>query len=422
MKYPEFANKLEWYFDSLMIEDVGKELPQGTNYSIWSWDVGDFSGDGNYDVAFVVKQAGEKGRKVDVYLFVDKDGFLTLIEKFPYEYVEMPLEVGVVIRSRTCFITKKIRQFNWYITGFKFSQGNLIWYDDFHTERIGKYTHETYQNYQTMVSAERYLLTSKDAEKFKVKFLMVPCYPRGLHVYKGFSDETYVDDVDFVNVGAWWWRGTDDASYHIKTAYDKDFMYLQFKIKDDSFVPLTCDSCPADYLSLWFDFGHVNSNDDRFASIKDDKVAFREESVGDIYNIKIYPGDFLEVKPFISKVSSTNELEDYQKNEVNNIKVSARLIDSGYVVKVRVPFRLFGYESAPSDSSKFVKIGFTSVLNDIDNEYRPEEVTEVASSSFNMAKPSSYGELLLVPEGKWLGNAKNIHTSEVLKFLMELGY
>jgi hypothetical protein len=116
-RFPDFAKKLEYYFHKDLIADLQKSLPQGVNYTIWGWDVGDFSGDGNYDVAFVVRLASERKRLVQVYLFVDMDGFLTQVAKFPYKFIETPLEVGIIIKSNACLITKKNKQFNWSIRG-----------------------------------------------------------------------------------------------------------------------------------------------------------------------------------------------------------------------------------------------------------------------------------------------------------------
>ncbi|MFY8161917.1 MAG: hypothetical protein ACOVNU_11350, partial [Candidatus Kapaibacteriota bacterium] len=103
MKFPEFAEKLEQYYDAALIADLRKSLPQ-TDYAIWGWDVGDFSGDGFTDVAFAVRIRGDKKNRVVVYLFVDIEGYLTQVGQFSYSYVELPLENGVVIKQNTCYL------------------------------------------------------------------------------------------------------------------------------------------------------------------------------------------------------------------------------------------------------------------------------------------------------------------------------
>ncbi|MGA2298584.1 MAG: hypothetical protein ABSG15_13645, partial [FCB group bacterium] len=67
MRFAELAKKLEPYYDEDMIADIKKQLPQGSDYSIWGWDIGDYSGDGNNDLAVSIKIAGEKKRVSQVY-------------------------------------------------------------------------------------------------------------------------------------------------------------------------------------------------------------------------------------------------------------------------------------------------------------------------------------------------------------------
>lgn len=420
--FPEFAKKMEYYFDKELISDLQKALPQGVSYTIWGWDVGDFSGDGNYDVAFVVRLASERKRKVKVYLFVDMDGFLTQIASFPYKFIETPLEVGIIIRSNACFITQKHKQFNWSITGYRFLNGNLVLYDKYTTNRIGKYTKENYQNYQDLTATLKYTLTKKKQKKFYTKYSTLPAYPRGKIIYKGYQDEAYISDIDYVQRGAWYWTGDDDGTFYIKSVYDNKFLYISMRIKDNTFVPQFCDTCIGDNIQLWFDFSTVNSKSSRFPEIKRKKLVFKNPNDDEIYSIKIYPGDFFDRRPYIYEVSSTEDLEDYQKEAVKNIKVAAAPRDSGYIIKAKIPFRLFGYEVAPFENDRYVKIGFTAVFHDIDNEFRPEEETEIATSIFDPANPVTYGEILLIPQGKWFGSANNFYKNDILLFLMELGF
>lgn len=421
-RFPEFAKKMEYYFDKELIGDLEKALPQGVNYTIWGWDVGDFSGDGHYDVAFVVRMASERKRIVQVYLFVDMDGFLTQVAKFPYKFIETPLEVGIIIKSNACLITKKHKQFSWSIRGYRFLDGNLVLYDDYTTKPVGKFTKETYKNYQDLKSSLKYVLTSKKKTKFYTKYTSVPAYPRGKIIYKGYSAEAHISDIDFVNRGAWYWTGEKDGSYDIKAVYDESYIYISLKIRDDNFVPQYCDSCIGDYVRLWFDFSDINSKSSRFPVVKRKKLIYKNIENEEIFSITIYPGDFYDKRAYVSEVSSTEDLEDYQKEAVKNIRTASAPRDSGYVIKVKIPFRLFGYEIAPVDDNTFASIGFTSVFHDIDNEFRPEEETQIASSIFNPAKPVTYGEILLVPQNKWYGSAKNYYRLDILRFLLELGF
>ncbi|MBK7185022.1 MAG: hypothetical protein IPH85_03700 [Ignavibacteria bacterium] len=69
MEFDEFARKIDPYFAEDLIADVRSSMPQGSQYRIWGWDVGDFSGDGFYDLAMSVNILGTRKRECVVYLF-----------------------------------------------------------------------------------------------------------------------------------------------------------------------------------------------------------------------------------------------------------------------------------------------------------------------------------------------------------------
>jgi len=422
MRFPEFSNKLEYYFGSELIADIEKELPQGTNYTIWSWDVGDFSGDGNYDLAFVTRLASEKKRIVQVNLFVDMDGFLKPIAKYDYEFVDMPLEVGIIVRHNACFITKKFKQYNWSIEGFRFADGNLVTLDNYTTEQFGKFTGESYQNFQDLKCTETLFLTNKKSDNYYSKYLSIPCYPRSRFIYKGYTEYANVEDVDFVNKGAWYWSGTEDASFSIKPAYDNEYLYLILKITDDYFIQQYCDTCIGDHIRLWFDFSRAGLQKSRFPYIHRNKVLYEDIKEEEVYSLEIFPGDFIDKSAYVSEVSASKKLADYQELAVKNIRAAAVPRENGYEIKVKIPFRLFGYESAPVNADKFFKISFTAVFHDIDNEFRPEEETTIATSIFTPSKLDSYGELVIIPNDEWYGKAKNYYKKDILRYLMELGF
>lgn len=422
MRFKDFSKKLEPYFEKELINDLEKKLPQGSDYQIWGWDVGDYSGDGNNDVAFAVKVLSDKQKVVQVYQFVDIDGFLTLVGQFPYEYFEMPLEVGIVIKLNTCYVMKKHKLYEWTVRGYRFVNGNMVLLDDFHTSKIENYTHESYKNYQNLVCTEKYIQLTDNKDKLKAKYLVIPSYPRGKRIYNGYNEFANVDDIDFVIKGAWYWKGPEDASFTVKSAYDAENLYMTVNIKDDIFVPLNCDSCIGDYIEVWFDLNSTAPNMDRFVTKTTNKITFRGKEEAGIYSIKIYPGNFLDKKSYVKEVSSTDDLEKYQKDAVNNIKTVAVLKDSGYALKFKIPFALFGFEGAPISKDKPTEIGCTVVFHDIDNEFRPEEETQLATSSFNSEYPSSYGSLMIIPSEQWYGEAVNIYTQDIIRYLIELGF
>ncbi|HRS02240.1 MAG TPA: hypothetical protein P5545_06795, partial [Bacteroidota bacterium] len=124
--FPEFSKRLEVYFDKDMILDIKKYLPSDDKYLIWGMDVGDFSGDGNNDVAVSIKILNEKQKVVRTYLFVDMYGYFVKVGEFQFPFIDLPLEVGANIKDGTCYITQKISPSNWNYYGYRFDKGVLI--------------------------------------------------------------------------------------------------------------------------------------------------------------------------------------------------------------------------------------------------------------------------------------------------------
>ncbi len=423
MRFPELSKKLEAYYDTDLINDVRKVLPENDNFSIWGWDVGDFSGDGFYDLAISVKYLNDKRKVVQVYLFVDIDGFLTMVGQFPYEYFEMPLEIGVSINDNGCFVTKKRELFNWVLKGYRFDNGALILLDEFHTQKIDQLTNEKYRNYQTNETSDKYLLTKNGISIYYTDFATLPSYSRGRMVYKGFCGEVRIEKPEYVYEGAFWWKDTSDLSYSVKSNYDTENIYFTVNVSDEDVVPTRCDSCNGDFVELWFDLYPLISGKDRYLKdVKDKTLNLRSIADTGIYCISISPGDFLETRAFLKGVKSTDSVDEQQQMSANKVKAVSTLNSKGYSLKIKIPYEVLGIDLTPEDENTASLIGFSIVVNDVDNEFRAEETTKMASSRFDSKNPASFGELLLLPEGQWYGESYNIFHDDIIKVLSEAGF
>jgi hypothetical protein len=431
MTLSEFRKKLEPYFDNELLDDIDKQLPQGTEYRIWGWDVGDFSGDGFNDLAFAVKLSIEKKKQTMVYLFTDEEGFLTNVAQFPYPYVELPLEVGVVIKNNACFITRKREQYSWVVRGYTYDNGSVILQDEFTTARYDKYTRETYRNYQNLEARERLLETNEGKTSFDHKYLTIPCYSRGRQIYRGYAGAAIARDPDFVTSGAFYWKGEQDCSFAVKSVvYDDNFLYLTIAVTDDEIITGRCDTCTADYVDLWFDSSPPASDLDQFLSArlnkrkrknnKSGKVSDKQLDSG-LVKISIRLGDFMERRAFYS-VETSEDLEGPQKSATTQVKAVSSLRKNGYTVKVRIPFLLIGFESAPTDEKQPYEIGCSIAVHDSDNQFRPEEETLLATSRLEELNPVTFGSLVLIPRDQWYGETTNLYADSLIKFITELGF
>jgi hypothetical protein len=284
-------------------------------------------------------------------------------------------------------------------------------------------THETYTNYQTLSNTEKYLKTRSGDEEFFAKYMTIPSYSRGRQIFKGYSSESFSYDIDYVHKGAFYWDGELDASFIVKSAHDAKYLYMKVDISDDKIVPQACDTCLGDRIDIWFDvLPPYIENGDRFAIQKHRKIMFRTNAELGIYCLTFHPGNFLDKKAFV-RIGTTDDLETGQIVAARDIKVVSSLIDGGFRLKFKIPFSMLGFDENPIRENEITVLGCTLVYNDIDNKYRPEEETQLASSSsFKSLNPSSYGALLLIPKDYWHGDTRNIYNEEILTHLIENGY
>ena len=418
LRYNDFTKKLEKYFDTELINDITNELGR-IDFSVWSWDVGDFSGDGINDVAFCIRKTGTKGRFMDVYLFSDIDGFLIKVGDFRIEYVELPLEVGVAFRDGAVYITQKFKQFHWKIVSYKLVGGSLIKNSDYTTYRTGKLTHETENNYEKLRNMERYLLTSSSKIDFFVDYLKVPSYNRGRFIYKGIADTTFSNDILFCPVGAYWWRGDEDLCFSVGSAFDNNFLYLTLNVQDDTVVQPYNSIRNGEAVEVWIDPTNYVKSSDRFAAGKDGNITYKKMPQNDLYKIEIYAGDFINKDPTMKllkisgdKVSS----EDMDENVITN------LTDYGYNVILKVPFSSLGTTNPLIENDNMIEWGMTLRVIDVDNEFRPERHTILQTSLFEEGNPASFGSIVFIPSGKWYGEVENIYTKQIIQVLEEYGF
>lgn len=416
MSFDQFAPKIQKYFDNKLIADLQASLPSDGKYQIWGWDVGDFTGDGYYDVAFSVRYSSDKGKKIRAFMFADIEGYLVKVASFDYDFFAIPLEIGVVIRDNVCYITQKHKEFNWTIWGYTFKDGNLIKVDEFDTDRDGKFTKESYRNYVTLRNNEKYMKTTSGDIDYKIDFVTLPSYPRGKIISSGYSNEIYNDKVKYVKKGAFDWEGADDSSFKISSSYDSDFIYFSIDVVDDKVISPDCADCVGDYIDIWIDSKPLE--EDKIYHFLNRKIDLTEDKLEGYYNISIHPGDFYEQVPTVQLRTSDKDKAEV-KEASQTINAFSDLTDNGYNIKIKIPISLIGLNKI--DENKFYEIPCTFILHDIDNTFRPEEETEIASTNDSSADSPTYGTLLIVPPNKWYGTVKNIYTEKILRYLSKYG-
>lgn len=420
LSFQDFAARIDPYFAPELVQDVKEALPQA-QFDIWGYDVGDFSADGNNDLVISVRQKNDSKKRMSVFFFVDDEGTLRLIKQTSVDFVELPIEVGVSISQGNAYMMHKLKEFKWEVYGFRFKSGVMMMVDKFTTDRQGALTYETYRNYQSLEGFERYLNTNTNDIAFRSDFLTTPSYERGRDVSTGYQSTTSASLSKYVQSGSYYWHGDADCSFDVRSAYDNDFLYLNIYVRDDSVISPGINEIDstADRLEIWLD---MYSLGDRFRNAHRTRD-FRMKTDSNIYAFSVTLGDFVDEQPRV-KISTSNELDEEQTAAAKKIKTIAARADSGYSVKVRIPFRLLGFEHPPlDDSGGLAEFGMTVVVHDVDNPYRTEEATTITTSQdFERTKPATFGAIVLIPPTRYYGEAVNIFIGDLKERLQEVGF
>ncbi len=413
MSFETLHYKLSPFFAEELLGDIEQQLPQGSTYRIWGWDAGDFSGDGYNDVALSVRVRGDRGNDVRVYLFVDMQGYMRLVKTLTYQYVELPIEVGVVIRDQGIYVTRKYEQFHWSIDGYTFDRGALTKLDRFTTEKINRRTRETYQNFQSLERIERFIVTTSGVVDHEREYVCIPSLERGRRVYPGFATRAEGDKIKYVPSGAYYWEGPQDASIAVVSRWNSEFLYMSVYVTDDNVVAQKAERDRAfDHCELWID-----------ATIRDEGQLAADNRILDstVCGFILTPGDFGAMAPGVT-IKPAGDLTPEQAASVGDITVTSHRTNNGWNARVRIPFRLLGFETAPVDFERIVELGCSAIAVDVDNEFRPQEQTEVATSDVQRLDPSTYGALLLVGSAQDYGSANNIYADDIAERLRGLGF
>jgi len=164
----------------------------------------------------------------------------------------------------------------------------------------------------------------------------------------------------------------------------------------------------------------MNIGDVVHYSIKNNKVYVNDTMSRALYNFVIFPGDFKDIPSYVQAYSSDN-LTSIQQISTSQIKAVSNLTENGYIVKARIPLSILGVDIS-SISGDFYKIACSIEIHEIDNEFRPDEETVLATSKFNYANSSTYGAIIFVPSNQWYGETNNIYRQEIYQALLEFGY
>jgi len=417
MTFDELAPKLSESFNNEMIGDLRSKLPDPSTYKIWGYDAGDFSGDGYPDCALSIQILHEGNKQMHIYFFVDDEGVMKNVGTITRTYIELPIEIGVNINDGVCSVVGKKADKEWEIVSYYYRFGEFIVADSFTRDFRNPIATERSRNFLAMHGTERFYNFDTDSNYILSSFLDLPCYRRGHLPFVNTPIIVSDSSSQYVIGGSYYWSGPKDCSFTTQTAYDDDYLYFLVKVKDDRVITYSDNTANNDYVDIWID---ATLKDRIAAKRQDSSIIFRTRADSNLFHFTVTLGNFLQKKPRV-KLASSQQFNDDQYSAMRLMKAVSRKTDEGYLIKVRIPFTVLGLETVPVESD-IATMGCTVVVHDIDNGYRPDEVTEIATSKFDPKDPTSYGEIVMLPYDKRYGVEQNIYVDQVIDRLSEIGF
>jgi hypothetical protein len=407
----EFEKKLSDYYDAELIEDVISTI--GDNQSrVWSWDIGDYSSDDHNDIACVVRYSKEKSRQCSVFFFVDINGTLTPVGSQSRDFVDSPLEVGVAIKNSSCYVTSKKEQFNWNIVGYKYRHGSFFESDTFSTSRIGNQTSESFKDHVQRRNSLHVFSTKTEETSFYHHYYDIPSFSKGEIINSNHAGPYIIDRADDVAVGAFYWKGPADASIHIiESFYDEKAWYVRASIKDDTLIDKICDTCIQDKLTILL--SNILPSQTPEQTLKKQVIAKQQS-----YMIEILPSF---ATPHESTILVQEQNSGYKK-ALSQASLNVKKRKSGYDIFLSIPFQVLSGLDISGLGMEQRLLGCSIILTDSDNQFRPEELTRIISSDYEMGNDDSLGVLTFYPKNAAIADVQSHFSKELSETLLQLGF
>ncbi|MBL8003699.1 MAG: hypothetical protein JNL36_01265 [Candidatus Kapabacteria bacterium] len=405
LTYTEFKKALLNYYEEDMISDLIQLKPQIESSQFWSWDVGDYTGDGYPDLAFVTKDKSVSGKNLTVTLVVDIDGYLVKVKEFQEKYVELPLEVGIAIKENTCYVTNKIKQFHWNITGWYVENGNFKQRSIYRTEKhTAAVTKESLIDFSKSIAEERIVHSSSGKISQINKIQYFPLFAEFDKYQSGNQNKREFSTIQYVESGAYYWKGEEDCSFTLQLTKKDDFLYAMIDVIDDSLVAGS-NYLSVDKVKISF-YQHDKSNDgvlkQFFSTLQKSTIQTKPIKSKKI-DFEFSLGDFSTTKSFVSLPATTEATVDVIKTK------------NGYVLYAKIPF-----SEIISDINTTSEVGFSISVFDADSDFYPEITTVLSTEDYD--DKTKISTLVIKPIAEIYQSYNNLFVPQLITNLKKYGY
>jgi hypothetical protein len=323
------------------------------------------------------------------------------------KFVVLPIEIGFSINNKVCYITQKIEDKSWAITGYSFLRNELELVDYYRTQvkPLSKKTEigvERYNNYRNLQAFTGYYDVNTLNEYKKTRYFYHPVYSLKRNVYSAYDRSVTIDkswkwDNSKAGGNAW---GTVTVSKDEAQKNDPDLvaditLYGQFLAQLDSSLINEFDIC----------FDRSAERLIKGATRRGEK--FRENTDEDVARINVR---FNTSSPDQARLVHTIG-SNYRVNRSPDIKLTGKF-NGNLTFRLRIPLEMLNLSPDMNEIGTFISLelkakdGTDILLKDSDGDYED---------------PSSYARMIILDEGQFYGSVKTERFDELIKKLAENG-
>ncbi|MCX6149645.1 MAG: hypothetical protein NTX22_03870 [Ignavibacteriales bacterium] len=397
ISFDEFVETNKTVLDKKPLLEVKDNLPD--DIILTGADIGDFSGDGKNDFALAYKIKNSRNKVIYISLYCDSLSHYIPIFSDALEYFELPIEIAFSIAKNICYVTQKLEEKSWKITGYSFYKNEFSLVDKYITEvkklnkkfQIGE---ENYSNYSNLNSFVGYFDLNSIEQFKKTSFYIMPVYDLERNIYKGFKRKIIIDD-------SWKWKDSSNGNKYgeVFFAKDKDRLILDFRLYKSTLEKL--DPNKNNFVEFYFDRSKEKILEKVSAGLIKKIPKFRSTIDENIFNLtftfNLKQANLFRLESNIGKT--------YNISYKDKIKFDSDL-DSSFHTRISIPIAIFNLPAGEKYLNNFILLNFA--LKDGNNLF-------LQNSDGSETDPSSYSRLEFIGNDYYYGLIKN----NKFKLLME---
>lgn len=415
LEFYEFAKKISHEFDEKKINSIISKLP--SKFKIFGYDVGDIDADSTRDLVLSARDAEDKRKTMEIYFFMNRADSFWLAKTIRTKYYAMPIEIAFSIENGVCYLTRKIGEYHWEVTGYVVRNMIFRAIDRWETQRLNYHNslynigYDVQDDFEKLTSREHFYRTTDNKTYLKSSGQSLPVYSRDQRIPSFFPRSVICNTPSHIIAGSSSWSGEDDASFSLRANYDSMNVRFEISITDDSFLPST-EKESGDVLSLWFDLSGKKKVDATY-----NNYIVRDDDAAEVLGVDL----LFEQESQRHKATIRFQSERLTKSQqplLKNIRSETNVETNGVLLCTLIlPKRLF------SKTEKGENVfSFTAAYRDVDWKEHNDWITIAATSeNFQPGNPKTFGLLRFISDGEYYGDVEDLSIPFVLQKMKEAG-